>query len=68
MFVFIIELQNIGLDKSIVLQKLLNIRRDMRVTVIGNKILYAFWRINPNKEWMTTATKNGSHGRARRHQ
>jgi glutathione synthase/RimK-type ligase-like ATP-grasp enzyme len=58
---FIIELQNIGLDKSIVLQKLLNIRRDMRVTVIGNKILYAFWRINPNKEWMTTATKNGSY-------
>jgi glutathione synthase/RimK-type ligase-like ATP-grasp enzyme len=45
---------------QIVLQKLLNMRRDMRVTVLGNKILYSFWRINPNKEWMTTASKNGS--------
>jgi len=45
---------------QIVLQKLLNIRRDMRVTVLGDKILYSFWRINPHKEWMTTASKNGS--------
>jgi glutathione synthase/RimK-type ligase-like ATP-grasp enzyme len=58
---FINDLTIIGLDKPIVLQKLLNIRRDMRVTVLGNEILYSFWRINPNKEWMTTATKNGSY-------
>jgi glutathione synthase/RimK-type ligase-like ATP-grasp enzyme len=59
--IFINDLKLIGLDKSIVLQKLLNIRRDMRVTVVGDEILYSFWRINPNKEWMTTATKNGSY-------
>lgn len=59
--IFINDLKSIGLDKSIVLQKLLNIRRDMRVTVVGDEILYSFWRINPNKEWMTTATKNGSY-------
>jgi glutathione synthase/RimK-type ligase-like ATP-grasp enzyme len=45
---------------QIVLQHLLNIRRDMRVTVLGDNILYSFWRINPHKEWMTTASKNGS--------
>jgi glutathione synthase/RimK-type ligase-like ATP-grasp enzyme len=45
---------------KIVLQKLMNIRKDMRVTIIGGQVISSFWRINVSDRWMPTSTKNGS--------
>ncbi len=41
-------------------QELLNIRRDLRVTIVGNEIVHFYWRINNDSEWRPTATGNGS--------
>ncbi len=42
------------------IQELLNIRRDLRVTLVGNEIVHFYWRINNSSEWKPTATGNGS--------
>ncbi len=42
------------------IQELLNIRRDLRVTLVGNEVVHFYWRINNNSEWRPTATGNGS--------
>lgn len=48
-------------ESKIIIQKLLNIRRDMRVILVGNKIISYYWRINPNVDWKPTTTKLGSY-------
>ena len=45
---------------AIVLQKRLNIRRDLRVILVGNQIVWHYWRINLSKEWRPTATGYGN--------
>ncbi len=42
------------------IQELLNIRRDLRVTIVGNEIVHFYWRVNNQKEWKPTSTGHGS--------
>ena len=51
---------NIKENKTIILQKLLNIKRDLRVIVVGDKIMLHYWRINNDDEWKPTSTSFGS--------
>lgn len=53
-------LNNLLEDDKIILQKLVNMRRDARITIAGGKIYSSFWRINPKKEWSVTASSKGS--------
>ena len=55
-----LALEKFKFPDKIVLQKLMNIRKDMRVTIIGGQIISSFWRINVSDGWMPTSTKNGS--------
>jgi hypothetical protein len=42
------------------LQELLPIRRDLRVTLVAGKIVHYYWRINTEKDWKPTSTGWGS--------
>lgn len=42
------------------IQELLPMSRDLRVIVIGDKIILHYWRINESKEWKPTSTSHGS--------
>ena len=53
-------LENVAESEKIILQKLVNMRKDMRVTFVGKSIHSSFWRINTKNEWMVTASSNGS--------
>ena len=46
--------------EKVILQKLVNMRRDMRVTIVEGEFFSAFWRINEKEEWQVTATSLGS--------
>ena len=45
---------------TFLVQKLLNMRRDLRVTLVGNEIVHFYWRINNANEWKPTSTGHGS--------
>jgi len=47
-------------DRKLLVQILLNMRKDIRVIVINNKIFYHYWRINTSNEWVPTSTRHGS--------
>lgn len=47
-------------NTNIILQELLNIRRDLRVIIVDNEIVHFYWRINKAKEWKPTSTSFGS--------
>jgi hypothetical protein len=47
-------------NKFFICQELLNIRRDLRVIIVGDVIVHFYWRINLSKEWRPTATSFGS--------
>jgi hypothetical protein len=47
-------------NKRVIVQKLLNIRRDLRVIIVGTEIVLHYWRINPSEEWKPTTTGLGS--------
>ncbi len=53
------DLQKNGVEK-VIIQTLLNIRRDMRVIIIDGEIVLHYWRINLAKEWKPTSTSHGS--------
>ena len=42
------------------MQQLVNMRKDLRVNIIGNEIVLHYWRINQAKEWKPTSTSYGS--------
>jgi hypothetical protein len=42
------------------IQELVDMRRDMRLIVIGDKIVSHYWRINHSDEWKPTSTSGGS--------
>lgn len=44
---------------NLILQELLNIRRDLRVTVVGDEIVLFYWRINNDSNWKPTASSYG---------
>jgi hypothetical protein len=46
--------------KVFLIQELLNMRRDLRVTIVGNEIVHFYWRINNQSEWKPTSTGHGS--------
>lgn len=47
-------------NRVIIAQQLLNMRKDLRVTVLGDEIILHYWRTNPSKEWKPTSTSHGS--------
>ena len=48
-----------GHDQLLV-QELLDMRRDLRVTLVGDKIVHHYFRINEADTWRPTSTKHGS--------
>lgn len=47
-------------NSTFLVQELLNMRRDLRVTLVGDKIEHFYWRINNAKDWKPTSTGHGS--------
>ena len=47
-------------EHTAVVQQLINMTKDLRVTIIGDEVVLAYWRINPGKEWRPTSTTHGS--------
>lgn len=45
---------------ELLVQRILDMRRDLRVTMIGGEIVHHYWRINLSDEWMPTTTRKGS--------
>ncbi|MBS1671491.1 MAG: hypothetical protein JST94_08575 [Bacteroidetes bacterium] len=54
------EKQLLAKNNHLILQKIIDMRRDMRVTIVGDEICLNYWRINKGKEWKPTATGYGS--------
>lgn len=49
-----------SMNDRVICQELLNIRRDLRVIIVGDKIVLHYWRINLADEWKPTSTGHGS--------
>jgi hypothetical protein len=47
-------------NKLIIKQELINMRRDLRVILVGDEIVHYYWRINKSNEWKPTSTSFGS--------
>jgi glutathione synthase/RimK-type ligase-like ATP-grasp enzyme len=47
-------------NKHVLIQRLLNMDRDLRVIIIGKEIVLHYWRINYSNYWKPTSTKHGS--------
>lgn len=45
--------------KELLIQKLVNMRKDLRLVLCGDKIVSYYWRINPDNIWKPTATSFG---------
>lgn len=43
-----------------IFQELIEMRKDLRVTMVEDKVVLAYWRINPDEEWKPTASNYGS--------
>ena len=57
---FILDEKFCLMNKKLILQRLLNMRRDLRVILVGNEIILHYWRINLSDEWKPTSTGFGS--------
>ncbi len=47
-------------EHIILAQQIVKMTRDIRVTIVGNEVIFAYWRINHDKEWRPTSTSRGS--------
>lgn len=47
-------------NTTFLVQELLNMRKDLRVTIVGQEIVHYYWRINNESEWKPTSTGHGS--------
>ncbi|MBE9601661.1 RimK family alpha-L-glutamate ligase [Pedobacter sp. MC2016-24] len=47
-------------NAQIVVQELINMRRDLRVILVDEEIVLHYWRINLEKDWRPTSTSYGS--------
>lgn len=47
-------------NEKVIIQQLLNIRKDLRVILCGNEVLLHYWRINKSDTWKPTSTSHGS--------
>lgn len=45
---------------EVLAQRIVKMTRDLRVTIVGDEIILAYWRINHDKEWRPTSTSRGS--------
>jgi hypothetical protein len=45
---------------TFLLQKLIDMRRDLRVIFVGDEIILHYWRINKGEDWRPTSTGHGS--------
>lgn len=45
---------------QLLVQELLDMRRDLRVTLVGGRIVHHYWRVNESDEWKPTTTRGGS--------
>lgn len=57
---FLSESNFATVHQCIILQELLPIRRDLRVTFIHDEIVLHYWRINLGKDWQPTSTSHGN--------
>jgi glutathione synthase/RimK-type ligase-like ATP-grasp enzyme len=46
-------------QEVVLIQKLVNMRRDLRLVLNGNNVVSYYWRINPDNYWKSTATSFG---------
>ncbi len=53
------NLKNIGVTDFLI-QERIEMRRDLRIIVIGNRVVLHYWRINTSAEWKITSTREGS--------
>lgn len=47
-------------NPTLILQEFCDIRRDLRVNVIGDEVVLCFWRINRSDSWKPTASEFGA--------
>lgn len=47
-------------NEYIITQKLIDMRKDLRVVLVGDEIVHYYWRINNQKDWRPTSTGRGS--------
>jgi len=47
-------------NKHIILQQLLEMRKDLRVILVKNNIVLHYWRVNLSEDWKPTSTGHGS--------
>ena len=47
-------------NKFLIVQELLNMRRDLRVILVGDKVVHHYWRINRSDKWRPTASSFGN--------
>ncbi|TKC03696.1 ATP-grasp domain-containing protein [Pedobacter frigoris] len=47
-------------NKNIIVQELINMRKDLRVILVKDDIVLHYWRINQSEEWKPTSTSYGS--------
>jgi glutathione synthase/RimK-type ligase-like ATP-grasp enzyme len=44
----------------VLVQQFIDLRRDMRVIIVDDEIVISYWRVNPKKDWVSTASRFGS--------
>lgn len=49
-----------NVNEEFLIQEILNMRKDVRVIFVNNKIEHFYWRINNSNEWRPTATSKGN--------
>jgi len=47
-------------NKFLIAQELLNMRRDLRVILVGDKVVHHYWRVNRSDKWRPTASSFGN--------
>jgi glutathione synthase/RimK-type ligase-like ATP-grasp enzyme len=57
---FLIKYYNEFPNSKFIAQELLDIRKDIRIILIGDEIIQYYWRVNPSDEWKPTSTSHGS--------
>lgn len=59
----LVSLVEIKMEQGIsefLIQELIDMRKDLRVILVGDKIVLHYWRLNEDKEWKPTSTGHGS--------
>ncbi len=47
-------------ERELLLQELIDMDRDLRVTMVGDRVVHHYFRINTTDEWQPTSTRRGS--------